>query len=196
MKRRFSRQELFAIRNDIPINTVIEKIIPSRFSEGYFRFVCPICNEYRTSTDPKTNLARCYRCELNYNTIEIVKYSKGLNFVEAVYYLKRHYQSFLQKGENRQILDKHERNSSQLKRSITANKEISSIGSILRSMSQEMEKAYKPDDSPIKPNLTTNPHLFKLRQENIIQRITALEKQVRIIETELKNLITLPKSSK
>jgi len=43
MKRHFSSRELFALRNHIPIDTLIEKhlMLPSKFSEGYFRFLCP-----------------------------------------------------------------------------------------------------------------------------------------------------------
>ena len=90
MKRHFSSQELFMLRNHIPIDTLIEKHLklPSKFSEGFFRFLCPLCNEFQTATNPKTNLARCFRCERNFNTIDMVMICKRLQFVECVKYLQ------------------------------------------------------------------------------------------------------------
>jgi len=90
MKRHFSSRELFVLRNHIPIDTLIEKhlMLPSKFSEGYFRFLCPLCNEFQTATNPKTNLARCFRCERNFNTIDMVMICKGARFVQGVNYLR------------------------------------------------------------------------------------------------------------
>ena len=90
MNRHFSSQELLMLRNHIPIDTLIEKHLklPSKFSEGFFRFLCPLCNEFQTATNPKTNLARCFCCERNFNTIDMVMIYKGLRFVDGVKYLK------------------------------------------------------------------------------------------------------------
>lgn len=90
MKRRFTGHELFKLRNLIPIDTLIgEQLnIPSKISEGYFRFLCPICNEFQTATNPKTNLARCFLCEKNFNPIDLVMIVKDIGFVESVRYLK------------------------------------------------------------------------------------------------------------
>ena len=90
MKRHYSSRELFVLRNHIPIDTLIKKhlMLPSKFSQGYFRFLCPLCNEFQTATKSKTNLARCFRCERNFNTIDMVIISKGLRFVEGVQFLK------------------------------------------------------------------------------------------------------------
>jgi hypothetical protein len=90
MKRHFSSDELFVLRNHIPIDTLIQKHLrlSSKSSEGYFRFLCPLCNEFQTAIKPQTNLARCFRCERNFNTIDMVIICKGLQFVEGVEYLK------------------------------------------------------------------------------------------------------------
>ncbi len=90
MSRHFSAHELFVLRNYIPIDTLIEVglNIPAKVSEGYFRFLCPICNEFQTATNPKTNLARCFRCEKNFNTIDMVMICQKSNFIESVKYLK------------------------------------------------------------------------------------------------------------
>ena len=90
MKRRFTGGELFQLRNLIPIDWLIKEQlnIPSKVSEGIFRFLCPLCNEFQTATNPKTNLARCFRCETNFNPIDLVMTVKGIGFVESVKYLK------------------------------------------------------------------------------------------------------------
>ncbi len=90
MTRRFSSQELFELRNHIPIDTLIERrlMLPSKTSEGFFRFLCPVCQEFQTATNPKTNLARCFRCERNFNAIDLVMICRNMSFVESVTYLK------------------------------------------------------------------------------------------------------------
>jgi DNA primase len=89
MENLYSKDRLKRLRNDIPIATVIGDIlvIPSKISEGYFRFLCPKCKEFNTATNPKTNLGRCFRCETNYNPIDIVMADKNYNFKEAVEFL-------------------------------------------------------------------------------------------------------------
>jgi len=91
MGRRFTGNELFKLRNSIPVDMLIKEqlSIPSKISEGYFRFLCPVCNEFRTATNPKTNLARCFRCERNFNPIDLVMLVKGIGFVESVKYLEK-----------------------------------------------------------------------------------------------------------
>ncbi len=90
MKRRFTGNELFKLRNSIPIDRLIEDNlkIASKISEGWFRFLCPICGEFDTAVNPRTNLARCFRCEKNFNTIDMVMTVEGLDFVDTVEYLQ------------------------------------------------------------------------------------------------------------
>lgn len=90
MKRRFTGNELFRLRNLIPVDVLIgERLnIPSKICEGYFRFLCPVCREFQTATNPKTNLARCFLCEKNFNPIDLVMIVKDLGFVESVRYLE------------------------------------------------------------------------------------------------------------
>lgn len=96
--RRFTSNELFRIRNLIPIRQVIEEIlaIPSKNIEGVFRFVCPCCYESNTAVNPKTNLSRCFLCKQNFNTIDIVIADRKLSFVAAVEYLVGHYRTMQQ----------------------------------------------------------------------------------------------------
>lgn len=91
MKRRFSARELFELRNTVPVDALIENVlnIPVKQSNGLFRFLCPVCHEFQTATNLSTNLARCFRCERNFNTIDLVMIAKGVGFVESVNYLKQ-----------------------------------------------------------------------------------------------------------
>ena len=88
--KKFSSQELFELRNVIPVDMLIkdELHIPSKISEGTFRFLCPIGNEFQTAVNPSTNLARCFRCEKNLNTIDLVMEVKRLGFKDSVLFLK------------------------------------------------------------------------------------------------------------
>ena len=94
-KRRFTNHELYALRNDIPIDALIEKAlcIPSRVAEGHFRFLCPLCKEFNTAVKPETNLARCFRCEKNFNTIDLVMIIRKRDFVESVRFLQDYHKS-------------------------------------------------------------------------------------------------------
>lgn len=88
--RRFSNKELYALRNQIPVAVLIEKAlgIPSRTTEGVFRFLCPLCKEFTTAVNPKTNLARCFSCQKNFNTIDLVMLVKKTNFVNTIHFLE------------------------------------------------------------------------------------------------------------
>jgi len=89
---RFSDQQLFAIRNHIPIKTVIADILgmASKISQGTFRFQCPLCTKFNTAVNPRTNLARCFGCEKNFNPIDIVMVVRNISFVQAVNLLKKY----------------------------------------------------------------------------------------------------------
>jgi DNA primase len=88
--KRFSAHLLRALRNRIPIADLIsdDMDLPSKESEGYMRFLCPVCSEFNTATNPLTNLARCFRCRRNFNPIEMVMAVQECSFVEAVERLK------------------------------------------------------------------------------------------------------------
>jgi len=89
MAKRYSKQFLRMLRNQIPIAILIADFLtlPNKVSEGYFRFLCPICSGFNTATSQKTNLARCFRCEKNFNTIDMVMQVKRVGFIDAVEYL-------------------------------------------------------------------------------------------------------------
>ena len=90
MSKRFSSQELHALRNSIPIEYLIRVNlkIPVKQSEGIFYFLCPLCSKFRGVTHVTTNLARCFCCQRNFNPIEFVMAVKQLNFVDTVRFLQ------------------------------------------------------------------------------------------------------------
>ena len=78
-------ERLRALRNGIPIDRVLAVVdLPLKHSEGYCRFLCPLCGEFNTATNPRTNLARCFRCERNFNPIDLVMIVEGRTFLGAV----------------------------------------------------------------------------------------------------------------
>jgi DNA primase len=86
--RRYSDEFLRRLRNEIPIRAVIQTLaIPHKYRDGYFRFLCPVCEFTHTGINPEANLARCFRCERNFNPIELVMAAESADFVLAVSYL-------------------------------------------------------------------------------------------------------------
>lgn len=84
----FTKQQLFAVRNEIDIDDLItDKLNLQRQFNGLWRFQCPLCQQFNTATQKKTNLSRCFSCQKNFNTIDLVIYAKKINFVPAVQWL-------------------------------------------------------------------------------------------------------------
>lgn len=93
--KRFSSEELYSLRNDIPIERLIKDAlgIPWRNTEACFRFLCPLCNGFNTAVNPTTNLARCFGCEKNFNAIDLVMLINQSDFVNSIRFLKKYHQS-------------------------------------------------------------------------------------------------------
>ena len=84
----FTKQQLFQVRNDIDIDWLInDKLHLGRQFNRIWRFQCPVCQQFNTATQKKNNLARCFSCQQNFNTIDLVIYNKKMNFVPAVQFL-------------------------------------------------------------------------------------------------------------
>ncbi len=87
---KISDTQLRRLRNDIPIAEVAKALgLPNKIREDFFRFLCPLCNEFNTAANPKTNLGRCFRCERNFNPIDLVMAVQACSFREAVKYLEK-----------------------------------------------------------------------------------------------------------
>ena len=89
MSRRYSQEKLRSLRNDIPIAILIADFLdlPCKATDGYFRFLCPLCSQFNTATNPNTNLARCFLCQKNFNPIDMVMTVQRCNFRQAVEFL-------------------------------------------------------------------------------------------------------------
>jgi hypothetical protein len=89
MSKYFSRQLLYRIRNDIPLASLLTDLQwPHKRRDGRLCLLCPRCGEFLTIVNPRTNLARCFRCEVNFNTIDLTMAIKEHDFVEAVHHLQ------------------------------------------------------------------------------------------------------------
>ena len=125
--KRFSKHELFKLRNGIDINVLISKTlnIPSKTCQGHLRFLCPVCLHFDTATKRETNLARCFRCERNFNTIEMVMETKSLDFIKSARFL----QSLLPENNcNEMTGNKHPASAQTRKQAVAIDAIIENIG--------------------------------------------------------------------
>ena len=93
MSKRFPAILLRMVRNQIPIDDVITQMlrIDIRYTDTLLRFRCPLCGNFHTATNSKTNLARCFDCEKNFNPIDLMMEVTQCSFVEAVERLQKGY---------------------------------------------------------------------------------------------------------
>ena len=84
------RDQLRELRNRIDFRHLFRRLgWPWKSREdGVIRFVCPECSESQTSVNPKTNLARCFRCERNWNPIDFTMDAGRMDFLEAYGFLE------------------------------------------------------------------------------------------------------------
>ena len=89
--KKFSSNELFELRNAVPVESLIQNIlrVPCKTIERFFRYLCPIWNEFQTEINPDENFVRCFRCERNFNAIDLVMENQGCWFKESVVFLKQ-----------------------------------------------------------------------------------------------------------
>ena len=88
MAKRYSAEHLHRLRNEIPLEQVFRALNwPHKRRDGLVRFLCPRCQEFRTATNPATNLGRCFLCEENFNALEVVMRVRDYDFLTAASYL-------------------------------------------------------------------------------------------------------------
>jgi hypothetical protein len=90
MSQHYPADFLRMLRNDIPIDQVIVDLLNLEVQNDpkTIRFRCPLCYNFHTATNHKTNLARCFDCEKNFNPIDMVITVGNCGFVDAVKFLK------------------------------------------------------------------------------------------------------------
>lgn len=87
-RRKYSSIELRKIRNDIPLKELCHALgVQCKLVEDFWRFLCPMCRDFHTAINPRNNLGRCFRCQKNINSIDMVMITTGRTFTEAVSYL-------------------------------------------------------------------------------------------------------------
>ena len=86
----FTDDFLRKLRNEINIDEVIGALcLETRRGTDLLRFHCPLCHRFHTATNPKTNLARCFDCRVNFNPIDLVMETTRCSFVDSVEFLKK-----------------------------------------------------------------------------------------------------------
>jgi hypothetical protein len=97
MSKYYPDSLLRALRNKIPIHRLITEMLglPLRQKDPLLRFQCPACHSFHTATHPKTNLARCFDCQKNFNPIDLVMAATQCGFVDAVELLKKNFQGLI-----------------------------------------------------------------------------------------------------
>ncbi len=95
MQGRFTGQQLYELRNQLPIRQLIENElnIPNRLAGNVFRFECPMCRGYHTGIKKDKNLARCFDCQTNFNTIDLVIRTRQTEFYQSASFLWELYKS-------------------------------------------------------------------------------------------------------
>jgi hypothetical protein len=89
MAKYFSRQLLYRIRNEIGLPSLLPQLEwPHKTRDGRLCLLCPRCGEFLTVVNPRTNLARCFPCEVNFNTIDLTMSIRECDFVTAVHFLQ------------------------------------------------------------------------------------------------------------
>jgi len=92
MAKFFTRHELYQLRNSIPLADVLSILKwPHKMRDGRVCFVCPQCSESLTAINQRTNLGRCFRCEINFNPIDLVMLINNYDFVAAVHFLQQQF---------------------------------------------------------------------------------------------------------
>ena len=187
--RCFSSSMLYALRNEIGVQMLIEKTlhIPCRVTKGCFRFLCPLCNRFDTAVNPKTNLARCFHCEKNFNTIDLVMAVRQADFVNSVKFLQSVHQKDDQ-GHNRldfeTISATNRQSQSRMNPEPPSEKCPHSFGEILDSV-------LPPLHGGITENCKVAPKSNKsmaAQQITVEDRIVKLEQKIRLIDRQIKKI--------
>ena len=80
-----TRAYLRRLRNEIDFSQLFRHLRwPFKRTDGKVVFVCPECSESQSDVNPKTNLARCFRCDKNWNPIDFTIEAYRIEFLEAV----------------------------------------------------------------------------------------------------------------
>ena len=89
MSQKINNTELRRLRNDVPIKDVIYALnIPWEMNDQIFRFICPCCKNLGASLHPNENLTRCFKCQKNFNPIDLTLIHLNKKFRTAINWLQ------------------------------------------------------------------------------------------------------------
>lgn len=89
MPRCFPDALLRRLRNDIHFAGLFQELRwPHKRRNNQLVFVCPLCRETQSAVNPRTNLARGFHCETNFDPIDFTMAVQHCSFVDAVHYLE------------------------------------------------------------------------------------------------------------
>lgn len=183
VNRCFSSSLLYALRNQIRIDVLIEKMlhIPCRMTKGCFRFLCPLCSGFDTAVNPKTNLARCFQCGKNYNTIDLVMLTRQADFVHSVKWL----QSIHQKEDiDHSHLDNNTISPSNRPHTKAPSKRgPQAIGEVIHDVLSPIGgiAEYRKDTSKVGRQIT-------VLNKSVENRIVALERKIELLDAQIEEI--------
>lgn len=187
--RCLSSSLLYALRNEISVQMLIEKTlsIPCRMTEGRFRFLCPLCSGYDTAVNPKTNLARCFQCEKNYNPIDLVMLDRQVDFVQSVKFLQSIHQKD-DEGHHQQdfktISTGNHQSKGRMNPQTPSEASPCSIGEILDSLLPRINEGITKNHSVAS---RSNPAMA-LRPITVEDRIVKLEQEIKLLHRKMKKI--------
>ena len=190
--RCFSSSQLYALRNQIGVQGLIEKTlhVPCRMEKGCFRFLCPLCNRFDTAVNPKTNLGRCFRCEKNFNTIDLVMLIRQVDFVHSVKFLQSIHQKDDQDQNRHDPMAKSGSNhqaAGRMKLKTPPEKSdsgTSPIGEILDSVLPPIDGGISENRADLSKSKTP----MTVRQITVEDRIVKLEQQLEYLDGQVKKI--------
>ena len=104
MNHKILPDTLRILRNNVGIDSVIYALgIPWKRDDMKLRFNCPKCHGLDTSVHPDVNLGRCFTCQRNFNTIDLVMTARGYPFHKAVTWLMT-VKNLLETGDGQHLL--------------------------------------------------------------------------------------------
>ena len=101
----YSKALLWDLRTKLPMQFVLMNLenvlqIPNKESEGYIRFLCPVCNEMQATINPRNNFSHCFSCKKNFNNIDLLM-SSGYSFSSSVEMLICQWDEFKKRSQTK-----------------------------------------------------------------------------------------------
>ncbi len=189
-KKRFSSDELYQLRNDILVAELIENglDIPSHTRQGRFCFLCPLCQEFNTAVNPRSNQAKCFTCEKLFNTIDLVMEARQWDFADSVRFLRKFYANLPQGGKHQDLKPAIFCRQPERPGKEAASHGPEHIGQILAGV---MSLAPSAENNPSAKN--TDTHNLRDRQDRqpSNDRILELEQKVEHLSRQIEKMVKL-----